>query len=308
MIISSIFGKTKPINFVLIIAYMILFFFISFYFYFEGDKSLLVFLNKSIGIGILILSVFLIDFIAKKNNLSRNNSYLIFLFAVFISMFPQIFMDVNSVISNCAVLLAARKCLSLKSQIDIKRKIFDASFFVGIATLFHNWALLVLIMVFISIVLYGSKDFKNWLIPFVALLSIAILVFSFLIMKENLAYLGELLSFDSFFKIGGVNDLNYLIPFVFTMGIGFISLMAFFIKIKAKTSKTQASIFLTTILLIVGIAIALLSGDKGGAEFLFIAFPLAVIVTNYLELIMRDWYKESILWVFLLIPLLLLLF
>lgn len=306
MVLSSIFGKTKPINFVLVFAYMLIFFLISFFFYLDGDHSLWSFLKKTGSLGLLIFSVFLIDFISKKNNLSRNNSYVILLFVLLISMFPQALLFENSIFSNCFVLLAARKCLSMKSKIDMKRKIFDASFWIGIATLFCNWSILVLILVYITIIFYDAKDYKNWLIPIIAFLTVGVLTTTYLVLTDTISYFRELLVFDIYLRIVAVTDVNYLIPFIFIMSIGLISLLAFFIKIKAKTSKTQTSIFLVTILLIIAIAIALLSGNRGGSEFLFIAFPMAVIVTNYLELIVREWYKEVILWIFFLMPMLLL--
>ncbi|NAS31640.1 hypothetical protein GTQ40_11705 [Flavobacteriaceae bacterium R38] len=299
--ISSIFGKTKPINFVFVFAYILLYFVI---FVFNADKELdtAFFLNTIISLGVLVFSVFLVDFISKKNSLSQNNSYVILLFGLLISMFPQIFLDNKSVLANCFILFGARKCLSLKSQVDIKKKIFDASFWIGIAALFYNWSILGLILVFVAIVLYASKDFKNWLIPFVALFTILIFVVTYLILTDNFQYFNELFNFRIPFRILDFRSANYLVPFIFVMSMGFISLSTFFIKIKSKKSKTQASVFLMTILLIISFAILLLSGNKGGAEFIFIGFPLAVIVTNYLELITRKWLKEAILLLFIIFP------
>ena len=304
--ISSIFGKTKPINFVFVIAYLFIFFLISLFFYSDEEITLVYFLPKLLAFGILVFSVFLIDFIAKKNSLSQNNSYIILVFALTLSLFPQIFLDVESIFANCLILLAVRKCISLKSQVGIKRKIFDATFWIGVATLFFNWSALVLILVYIAIVVYAFKDVKNWLIPLVALLAIAILVFTYLFMYDNLSLFEEMLSFDILFSLLDNKDIKYLLPFIFIMIIGFISLVAFISKLAAKTSKTQASLLMVTALLFIGISIVLLSGNRNGGEFIFIAFPLAVVITNYLEIISRDWLKNTIIGVFLLLPLLLL--
>ncbi|NER13235.1 hypothetical protein GWK08_07275 [Leptobacterium flavescens] len=304
--ISSIFGKTKPINFVFVIAYLFIFFLISLFFYSDEEITLVYFLPKLLAFGILVFSVFLIDFIAKKNSLSQNNSYIILVFALTLSLFPQIFLDVESIFANCLILLAVRKCISLKSQVGIKRKIFDATFWIGVATLFFNWSALVLILVYIAIVVYAFKDVKNWLIPLVALLAIAILIFTYLFMYDNLSLFEEMLSFDILFSLLDNKDIKYLLPFIFIMIIGFISLVAFISKLAAKTSKTQASLLMVTALLFIGISIVLLSGNRNGGEFIFIAFPLAVVITNYLEIISRDWLKNTIIGVFLLLPLLLL--
>ena len=306
--ISSIFGKTKPINFVFVFAYLLLHFCIVFFFRHEIELTTVFIAKAVLALAVLIFTVFLIDFMTKKNALSLNNSYVILLFVLLLSMFPQTLLNFHLVVSNCFILLAMRKCLSMKSMVDTKKKIFDASFWIGVGALFHNWALLALIVVFIAILYYEPKDFKNWIIPLIALLTISVFIVSYAFLFEKLEYLNAFFSFDINFRIIQTPlEWKYLIPFIFILSIGVLSLFIFFIKIKAKTSKTQTSIFLTTILFIVGVVIALLSGNYESAEFVFIAFPLAVIVTNYLELINAKWYKESILWIFLLIPVLLLL-
>ncbi len=304
--ISSIFGKTKPINFVFVFIYLFIFFLISFFFYSGDNKTTWIFLEKMIPLALLVFSVFLLDFISKKNNLSLNNSYLILLFVLFICVFPQVFFEINIALSNLFIFLATRKCLSLKSKIDVKRKIFDASFWVGIATLFSNWSILVLILVYLAILFYDAKNYKNWLAPIIALSAILSLVITYYILIDNIPAFKDQFNFKIKFTTSNIGNIGYLLPYVFIISVGLVSLVAFLMKIKTKTLKTQTSIFLMTILLIVGIAIAILSGDKNGAEFLFISFPMAVIVTNYIELISRKWLKESVLWIFFLLPIALL--
>jgi hypothetical protein len=56
-----------------------------------------------------------------------------------------------------------------------KEKIFDASLWIILASLFHFWSILFLILVFISIILLVSRDYTNWVLPFIALLAVGIL-------------------------------------------------------------------------------------------------------------------------------------
>jgi hypothetical protein len=56
-----------------------------------------------------------------------------------------------------------------------KEKIFDASFWILIAALFQFWCILFLILVFISIVFHVSRDYRNWILPFIALVAVFII-------------------------------------------------------------------------------------------------------------------------------------
>ena len=66
-----------------------------------------------------------------------------------------------------------------------KEKIFGASFWIFLAALFHFWSILYIGLVFISIALHVSRDYKNWIIPFIALFSVTILFFVFNVMNDN---------------------------------------------------------------------------------------------------------------------------
>ena len=58
-----------------------------------------------------------------------------------------------------------------------KEKIFDASFWILLAALFHFWSIFYIVLVFIAIILHVSKDYRNWVIPFIALFAVTILFF-----------------------------------------------------------------------------------------------------------------------------------
>ena len=54
--------------------------------------------------------------------------------------------------------------------------------------------------------------------------------------------------------------------------------------------------------LILGIGMALFFGNENEATFIFIIFPVSVLVTNVLEYMKRKRLKEILLWLFLLMP------
>ena len=53
---------------------------------------------------------------------------------------------------------------------------------------------------------------------------------------------------------------------------------------------------------LIGLLIIAVSPNKTGSEFLFLFAPLAIIMTNYLEVIEETWFKEVIVWVLVITP------
>ncbi|OHT46491.1 MULTISPECIES: DUF6427 family protein [Flavobacterium] len=173
--ITSVFKKSTPLNYSLVVILILVFFFlfqiqepswITSYFLAFQKVSLLCF---------ILASFFLINFIVKKNGLSKDNGYAIFFYLLFLLFFPTIFNNANVIYGNFFILLALRRLISLQSLKASKEKIFDASFWILIASLFQFWCILFLILVFISIVFHVSRDYRNWILPFIALVAVSII-------------------------------------------------------------------------------------------------------------------------------------
>ena len=151
--IASLFSKTRPINYALV---LIMLFSCFFLYQFQvptvnfttGDLF-----SKIIVFLLLLLSFFLVNFISLKNALTQNDNYAILLFLVFILLFPSVLNNIKIVLSNVFLLLALRRLISLKTLSSSKEKIFDASFWIFLSAIFHFWSILYIILVFISIIL-----------------------------------------------------------------------------------------------------------------------------------------------------------
>ena len=173
--ITSVFKKSTPLNYSLVVILILVFFFlfqiqepswVSSYFLAFQKISLLCF---------ILASFFLINFIVKKNGLSKDNGYAILFYLLFLLFFPTIFNNSNVIYANFFILLALRRLISLQSLKASKEKIFDASFWILVASLFQFWCILFLILVFISIVFHVSRDYRNWILPFIALMTVSII-------------------------------------------------------------------------------------------------------------------------------------
>jgi putative effector of murein hydrolase LrgA (UPF0299 family) len=59
-------------------------------------------------------------------------------------------------------------------------------------------------------------------------------------------------------------------------------------------------------MLLIAFSIVVIAPVKSGSEFLFLFAPLAIIVTNYIETIQENWFKEVFLLVLIITPIALL--
>jgi len=173
--ITSVFRKSTPLNYSLVVILILVFFFM---FQFQEpswmSSSFLAFQKISL-LCFLFGSFFLINFIVKKNGLSKDNGYAIFFYLLFLLFFPTIFNNANVIYANFFILLALRRLISLQSLKASKEKIFDASFWILVASLFQFWCILFLILVFISIIFHVSRDYRNWVLPFIGLMAVAVI-------------------------------------------------------------------------------------------------------------------------------------
>ena len=120
--IASLFSKTRPINYVLILIMLFSCFFLyQFQVPKEGFTSGDLF-SKIIIFLLLLLSFFLVNFISLKNTLTQNDNYAILLFFVFILLFPSVLNNIKIVLSNVFLLLALRRLISLKTLNSSKEK------------------------------------------------------------------------------------------------------------------------------------------------------------------------------------------
>ncbi|WP_262886667.1 DUF6427 family protein [Spongiivirga citrea] len=307
MLISSIFSKSKPINFVLVLVFIGLGHLSYNIFLLDTLVTPQIILQWTVGLLALLFAIFLIDFISKRNSLTKQNSYVILLFLLFIALFPSIFLDWRVILSNILIILAIRRTISIRSLSDVKRRLFDATFWIVLATLIYFWSILFLLLVFITILLYVSEDYKNWLVPPLTVLLTSFLIFTILFLSNNLELIDTLLGNRKNFDFSPyLSNLNITIGLAFLVLLFTASLLVYLKQQRKKTYQIQNSIFLILVSFTIAIMIALVAPDKNGSELIFMIFPLAVFVTNYLENLKRIWLQEGILWLMVILPIVLL--
>ena len=298
--ITSVFKKSTPLNYSLVVILILVFFFmfqiretswINSYFTIFQKVSLLCF---------IFASFFMVNFIVKKNGLSKDNGYAIFFYLLFLLFFPTIFNNPNVVYANFFILLALRRLISLQSLKASKEKIFDASFWIFVASLFQFWSVLFLILVFISIVFHVSRDYRNWVLPFVALLAVAIVFYMISLMFhiDVVAFFQERAVIDfriDYFKNNYENGALSI----------YAAVVVFFLFSMLTTLSNRPQIVHTSYKKVVAcffiaILVFVISTDKSNELLLFSIAPLAIMAASHVEYMQQKLNNEIVFYVLIL--------
>lgn len=292
--LASIFSKTRPFNY-LLVGVLSLFFFSARIFALAQPNTNWFYYIEELGLYLLLFaSLFILNFITLKNGLTKGNNYALLLFFIFLLFFSSIFQNKNIIISNFLLLLALRRLVSLKSLLLTKEKIFDASFWIFLAALFHFWSIFYIVLVFIAIILHVSKDYRNWIIPFIALFAVTILFFLANSILDN-TLMSTLLdktyiSFDFYY----FDNIYQRIALALFTSISLFFFVSHLFDLPNKALNMQSSHKTIIFSFILGVGIYVLSANKNNGSLAFCFGPLAIIGANFIEKIENNWLKEIV--------------
>ncbi|MGJ8665387.1 MAG: DUF6427 family protein [Patiriisocius sp.] len=302
--LASFFGKSSPINYV-ILSVIICLGYLAFVF----NNDYWTFTLENVGGSMLLLTLFifmllLVDFIIRKNDVTGNNTFAIFIFTCFLLMVPSIFGEAKTVLASTFLLLATRRILSLKTGKNIEKKLFDAGMYITIASLFYFWSILFFVALFIAIVRLANTSFRLLFLPLISLLSVFSIVTVFYLLKDDsFSWISNWPEASSF-NFKAYNKMAMLIPLTMLLSLLLWMGTSRFFQISSLKKKEKPAGFMMLIIAIVTIFVSVLSPQKNGAELLFLFFPVATFTTNYIESKKtkeRFIFNEILLWVLLLL-------
>lgn len=304
--ITSIFNKSKTINFIIVFLVTILAFLTARIGTVDYPLNAAYIFKQLAILGICTITVLVFNFIISKNDLTKKNNYEILLFSLFLLIIVETTLKTNILLSNFFVLLGIRRIISLKSHSNIKNKLFDAALWIAVASLFYFWAILFFLVIILSLFFYTDNNLRHWLIPFFGFATVFVIAVSASIIIYN--------DYLSIFKVAPVvnydfstyNSTRYLVAITTLLSFGTWSSIFYLQDIKKKKKASRASFKIIIIAAIIAFIIVLIAPVKNGSEFLFLFAPLAIIITNYVEIIPDKWFKEVFLWVLVIIPFVLL--
>ena len=288
--ITSVFSKSKPINFIIVAVYVSLLFVITSYTLLFSD------LNAAFSTlfkwAITLFLVFLLDFIVAKNNLTQRNSYAIMTFGLLLGMFPEAMTHFDLLLSNLFVFFALRRLISLHTKLSIKKKLFDAAFWITIASFFFFWSILFFALVIVALIYYSQNDFKNIIIPLTGVITALILLVIY-----NIVMYDEYFRTTDFQRYASLDYTAYnskksILKLTVLFASFVWTLIYYFKNIHDKNKKLKPSYFIIAWASIIAVLVAIIAPIKNGSEYLFLFAPFSIIMANYIEVISERWFKE----------------
>jgi hypothetical protein len=291
--LANFLGKSKPINFIILLSLFICLFLGTSFSLFYTDSFQFSSLFKTVGfIGLYLIVFFFCNFTISKNNLTLDNSYAFAIFTVLLSYLSPVITSFKTLVILMLYTLWLRKIYSLKSPNKITQKLFDSGFWLAILFILEPFSALFAVLIYAAIFLHQKPIINSLIAPILGFLTPLII------------YAAYCFWFDKFFLFTNLFYLDSLNNFVFYSGnnlywisvcIAVATIISIFLK-SPKTFSINNSFKKSWILLLINITIvvffALFIPEKNGTEFLFVLFPAAVIIANGLETVTNNLIKN----------------
>ena len=300
--ISSIFGQSKPINYIIILGFLFLFYGALSFNQLIGSGSVEIVLLHILTLGILLFSIMALNFIVRRNQISGTNHFTIFYYTLLIVLFPDVLLDYNAILASFFLLLALRRLISLKSLKNIKSKLFDATFWIVMASLFYDWMLLYVILVYICIYFYDPKNIRNWLVPLLCLAGTAIILYMVLILTGSTSFIWDHYRFeistDSNILYSLQGSVKILLYLLLVIVAGIVS----FVKLGKLGMGKIVTMRIITISFFIGFIVTIIQSSETISPIMITFFPASVLFTKYVEVIKKVNIKEVTLILSLVVP------
>lgn len=303
--LANFFGKSNPITLVVILTTFLAYLFGFVFFDFGIENFLkfdLIFYGK---LGLLYIAIFFFyNFILAKNKLTLSNSYGFLFFVILFGLFPQVFFDTQELIVQIVVFIYIRKILSLRNATSTIQKVFDSGFWVAILFMLEPFSILFALLFVLALSMFQKIKGQLLLVFLVGLITPMIIYYTYCLWYDMTN------EFYNMFLLYSSFDISFYLSYTIGIPLGMILLFCLIsiliktpnvISISGKYRKYWTLIISYFLIALMYVFLK----DKSGGELLAIFFPVAVILTNWLEGVKRKWLKNSILVVFIVAPVLL---
>lgn len=302
--ISSIFEKTKPINFIIVLVFLFLFYWSVQFYLLDYTFTDIEIVPSIVVLTILLFSVFVLDFVVKRNKLTGTNSFAILFFTMLFVVFPETLGDSNAVFTSFFLLLAMRRLLSIKSLKNIKLKIFDSGLWICISSIFYEWSILYLLLVFAAIYIYDPKNIRNWLVLLSVAFCFFMILYGVLVLLDEASFMKNhydfAINYDAIFPIKWWSSLKLSLYALLNMVLAFST----FIHLGKAGMGKVIIMRLIALSFLIGLVVNFLVTSENTSAIMITFFPSVIFIVNYLESIKKPKFLEVLLIASILVPIL----
>jgi hypothetical protein len=239
--------------------------------------------TQGVVVFLMVFAVLLLDFIIRKNNVTKNNNFVILLLVLFVLLVPQVYNAPKLILANIFVLLATRRILSLTTEKNTIKKIFDATMYITLASFCYGWAILFFVVLYPAIINKTKFNITYVFIPIVGFLGITSIAVAYqFVVTDSYSWLYLWIP-ERDFDLSAYSDTKLLITTVLLLGLllwmGIVRLS----KLGSLSKKERPSAITILLIAIISVGIVLAKAQKNGSELFFVFAPIAAVTSNFIE-------------------------
>ena len=298
--ITKIFNISRPFHYIIFFLCLVLTYFYNRIYSFGNFSETEIFLETIVFLSYLA-SIFLVVFIITKNKLTLKNSFSAFYFTLFIFLIPETLQNSNIIIANTFVLLSYRRIFSMRTKLGLEKKYFDSAFWIALAAIFLDLAVLHLIPLALSVFLLKTDRLRHFAIIFLGIISILILSFLLNIIFQLPITTVEpnfvQFSLDFFYNYNITTKLATMVMLL----IVFWAIASTFFKLVIKSNPNKKTFIILFFFFVTSALISFARGEEWHNTLLLLSFPLSVILANFAQNLRTSWVLDFLLLVAVLI-------
>ena len=298
--ITKIFNISRPFHYIIFFLCLVLTYFYNRIYSFGNFSETEIFLETIVFLSYLA-SIFLVVFIITKNKLTLKNSFSAFYFTLFIFLIPETLQNSNIIIANTFVLLSYRRIFSMRTKLGLEKKYFDSAFWIALAAIFLDLAVLHLIPLALSVFLLKTDRLRHFAIIFLGIISILILSFLLNIIFQLPITTVEpnfvQFSLDFFYNSNLTTKLATMVMLL----IMFWAIASTFFKLVIKSNPNKKTFIILFFFFVTSALISFARGEEWHNTLLLLSFPLSVILANFAQNLRTSWVLDFLLLVAVLI-------
>lgn len=288
--ISRVFGKTKPINYALVFGFLVLCLFLA-------QLRLIHFGNNHHSIGVSLLTLIGLfssavagNYLAISNQLIAPHVYTVYVYALLVLLFPNVLLDYKPVLANLFLLGAQIRLNQMRPFKIIKVNVFDASLMVLAASLFLEWCVLFLALIWVYVYAFSPLKPRNWLVPFAAIIGFMLILSAILFLSDNIAFLAQHYRLHVSLTNWRLSNTVYhrVLGFFVAVLLVFLGFRRYRISGFGKALQMR----LNSLALILAIGVMLLQFSLGIEAYVLAFGPICLFLSKHIEAFSKSLFRE----------------
>jgi hypothetical protein len=287
--LTSFFGNSKTTNYILLAAALPFVLGLRWWASGTGLPSMVQALGLIGQSGLLIFALLLLDFIIRKNKLTQPNTFGLWWFFCGITAAVELGNWAQSLVLVFS-LLALRRIMSMATEQNLEKKIFDAALWILMISLFYPWFLWMILPLYIALTQLNQTAWRFYLIPLFSGLCLGLIYSAALIFFPEIGgAFGEALPLFSLKFAPIYWSWPKILWLQLALGAGLLLLITTLVRLplayKEGTTIRQAHFQWIWRVLIMAMVIAGFTSDQKVEVYIWLILPLtSVLYANILEL------------------------